>query len=300
MEIFRDNFMPNPISPQPRQPIKIAIGNVTSKGAHPIVVRNIETVITDNVGSHAELDVINYEEIIAMLNLEEKKQMAGCESDVSCLAEIGGAMGVDKLITGSVGFLGENYIISLQLIDIQRAQVESRAQARVKQGDEKDFLEATDQATQRLIAPILCQEPSTPWRTFQILKWSSLVFALGSFGLGAERALRSRSKENSYDTMLGDLENTGLAVPSGQNFVFRNDAAKSKYKPTLDALKKESRDAATFANISFVAGTLSMAAAGVFFYLDHSSQKTGSQPLSHLFDFSLERNGAFGLMVFSF
>ena len=61
-----------------------------------------------------------------MLNLEGQKQVLGCDSDTSCLAEIGGALGVDKLVVGQVGKLADNFIISLRLISPTTAKVDNR------------------------------------------------------------------------------------------------------------------------------------------------------------------------------
>jgi len=43
-----------------------------------------------------------------MLGFEQKKQLSGC-TDTSCMVAIGGALGVDKIVTGTVGKLGESY-----------------------------------------------------------------------------------------------------------------------------------------------------------------------------------------------
>jgi hypothetical protein len=45
-----------------------------------------------------------------MLALEQAKQSVGCGSDMACLAEIGGALGADYLITGSVLLVGDTYL----------------------------------------------------------------------------------------------------------------------------------------------------------------------------------------------
>jgi hypothetical protein len=40
----------------------------------------------------------------------------GCE-DVACSAEIGGAIGADRILAGSVGHFGENYVLTLRWLD---------------------------------------------------------------------------------------------------------------------------------------------------------------------------------------
>ena len=48
--------------------------------------------------------------------------MGPCTSDTSCLVEIGGALGVDYLVSGSVGKLGDAFVIILKLMDVHEAK----------------------------------------------------------------------------------------------------------------------------------------------------------------------------------
>jgi hypothetical protein len=45
---------------------------------------------------------------------------------MECIVEIGAALGLSKLVTGSVGKLQDSYVISMQLIDTRKAEVENR------------------------------------------------------------------------------------------------------------------------------------------------------------------------------
>ena len=49
------------------------------------------------------VSVISRDEVKAMFQFEFDKQALKCESDMACLAEIGGAMGVDYLVAGGIG-----------------------------------------------------------------------------------------------------------------------------------------------------------------------------------------------------
>ena len=65
-----------------------------------------------------EARVMGSKEVDAMLGFEQKKQMAGC-TDTSCMVAIGGALGVDKILMGSIGKLGNSYTLNLKLINIK-------------------------------------------------------------------------------------------------------------------------------------------------------------------------------------
>ncbi|MEE8410826.1 MAG: PEGA domain-containing protein [Myxococcota bacterium] len=67
--------------------------------------------------------------------MKKEKQVLGCESDTNCLAEIGGALGVALLVSGSVGKVGSRYIISLSLTDTATVKVLAREQRQVLSAD---------------------------------------------------------------------------------------------------------------------------------------------------------------------
>ena len=73
-------------------------------------------------------EVMSSADIQAIIGLERLKDLAGCESDTSCFTELGGALGADFLIGGSVGKLGDKYNVTLSLVDNDKAEAKSRFQ----------------------------------------------------------------------------------------------------------------------------------------------------------------------------
>lgn len=72
-------------------------------------------------------NVVSSADINAMLSLEKQKELIGC-SEASCLAEIGGALGVDLMVSGAVGKLGDTFTMTMTLVNPQRAEVKQRFQ----------------------------------------------------------------------------------------------------------------------------------------------------------------------------
>ncbi len=66
--------------------------------------------------------VISSQDIEKMVGLEEDRQSLGCTSS-GCLAEIGGALGVDEILSGQVANLGSYLIITLKRISQRRGEV---------------------------------------------------------------------------------------------------------------------------------------------------------------------------------
>jgi hypothetical protein len=60
-----------------------------------------------------------------MIDLDAQKQALGCDQE-SCLAEIGGALGVPLLMVPSLGRIGDVYLLTLKINDVENAKVSVR------------------------------------------------------------------------------------------------------------------------------------------------------------------------------
>ena len=76
------------------------------------------------------LSMMAGEDIEAMLDLERKKDLMGCEA-TSCMAEIGGALGAELVMQGQVGRLGQRYTINVTIVNTKAANVLGRVSAMV-------------------------------------------------------------------------------------------------------------------------------------------------------------------------
>ena len=70
-------------------------------------------------------NILGMGDIREMIDLESQKQALGCEQE-SCLAELGGALGVPLLIVPSLGKLGGVYLLALKINDVENAKVSVR------------------------------------------------------------------------------------------------------------------------------------------------------------------------------
>jgi hypothetical protein len=75
--------------------------------------------------------VISRSDVQAVLGMEKMKDVLQAD-DVSVMADIGGALGVDSIINIRIGKIGSTCLVSASLIDISRAEVKSRARSRSK------------------------------------------------------------------------------------------------------------------------------------------------------------------------
>lgn len=61
-----------------------------------------------------------------LLTVEQQKQLIGCDEG-KCMAELAGALGSGRVVSGMVGRLGDTVVLTLKLIDATSAQVVARA-----------------------------------------------------------------------------------------------------------------------------------------------------------------------------
>ncbi len=104
---------------------KVAVLEIKSTGIEEMVTKNLSELFTAEAGRVPGYKVIGHQEIQDMVGFEIQKQTMGC-NEASCFAELGGALGVDLIVSGSIGKVGETFVVSLRLIDIKRTETKNR------------------------------------------------------------------------------------------------------------------------------------------------------------------------------
>lgn len=86
-------------------------------------------------------------EISSLLGFERQKELLGCSAEsTSCFAELGGALGVDGVITGSVGKVGQSFVVTLKILRAKDGQPLGSWVGRLESEDAVlDWLSATAQ-----------------------------------------------------------------------------------------------------------------------------------------------------------
>jgi len=95
------------------------------------------------------VSAVSMDEVKDMLTHAENQQLLGCD-DESCMAEIAGALGVDELITGSLGRVGGSSVVNIRRIDMNTARVIATFDQRLEQSDGEEFLVAIGPAIEQL------------------------------------------------------------------------------------------------------------------------------------------------------
>ena len=129
---------------------KAAVVDLAAHGVEAGLAENLTQLLSLELKKFKGLSVISRDEIQTMLRFEADKQVLQCKSDTSCLVEIGGALGVDYLVSGSVGRLGDAMIITLKLMDVHKAKVVNRASESFR-GSEIELAPALRMAAAQLL-----------------------------------------------------------------------------------------------------------------------------------------------------
>jgi hypothetical protein len=135
--------------------VKIAVMGLDSKGVDPLLVDTLGELYSTSISDLGCCSVISRQDISSMLGFEKQRQLLNCGEDApSCIAEIGGALGVDKLASGSLGKVGDTYLLTLRLVDIRTARVEGRFSEKVA-GKEDDLLAALERGVPKIFDGLL-------------------------------------------------------------------------------------------------------------------------------------------------
>jgi len=120
-----------PISSGDARP-RLAVLDLAPAGVSPSLAAAVTGVLGNELDRLGAFRVMTSDAIRAMLALEHQKQMLGCSADAACLAEIGGALGVEYLVSGRVASLkdahaGATFTLDLTLSAVRKAQREGSA-----------------------------------------------------------------------------------------------------------------------------------------------------------------------------
>jgi TolB-like protein len=130
--------------------LSFAVFDLTAAGVTEDVATNLTQVLSTEIKRVDGASVIGKDDVSAMLELEATKSAVGCSDSTECLAEIGGALGVERIVTGHVGKVADSYVVSLRLISTREVKVENRVSETFR-GLEAQTLNAVRHAGRKLL-----------------------------------------------------------------------------------------------------------------------------------------------------
>jgi hypothetical protein len=125
-------------------PPQLAAMPLVAKNMAVETVQILDLILVSELEATGMFSVVRPADIDAMLGLERMKDAVGCD-DVSCATDLASALGVQLLMTGTVGKLGNEIVIELTLIDTAAERVRHRGQATAPV-DERAYRDAVKRA----------------------------------------------------------------------------------------------------------------------------------------------------------
>lgn len=231
--------LPPPASPAPAPPqaagraLRLAMPEVKVVGdLPPRQVQAFEQALLAEVRKLAGLSVIGMAEIRDMLSFEHQRQMMGCKADEGCLAEIGGALGVDELLAVSL-IVDDGVTLSAKRLGLRSAGVAGSQQRRLRRADGEELLAAVGPVVQGLfperslrpgrirgIEPQLAlrlHPPPLPRWVFGATAGAAVAAAAGGITMG----LLARDSKEQYDALV--RRSATEPVPGGQLVALQRD-----------------------------------------------------------------------------
>ncbi|MBC7975828.1 MAG: PEGA domain-containing protein [Myxococcales bacterium] len=135
--------------PAPAIDQKLAMWRFDALGIDPELVARLETLF------RMELDRLNKQPMPTRRAIERTitGDARDCTGEDKCLAAIGKRLGVDVIVTGTVGQLGDTYVLTIKAVDVATARSLQKIQSDPLRGQPDELIEGVRVAAYRLLAP---------------------------------------------------------------------------------------------------------------------------------------------------
>jgi hypothetical protein len=139
---------PAQLAPEEALDKKIAVWRFDALGIDPEIVQRLETLF------RMELDRLDRQPMPTARAIERAttERERDCTGEEKCLVEIGKRLGVDLVVTGTVGSLGDNYVLTIKAVEVATAKSRN-IQTDPLRGSPDDLIEGVRVAAYKLLAP---------------------------------------------------------------------------------------------------------------------------------------------------
>lgn len=126
---------------------RIAVLELQGQGVSEAEAATLTDRLRSRLVSTNAFKVLEREQMDQILN-EQGFQQSGCVSD-ECLVEIGRLVGVEQMVGGSIGKIGQTYTLDLRIIDVSTGQI-LKTVSQDYRGDADGLLGVLEDAAQEI------------------------------------------------------------------------------------------------------------------------------------------------------
>lgn len=134
--------------PFERALIRVVVPPLVAQGVAEALAETLSGVVLLRLQEIPNTEVVGRRDIEQLLSLDQQKQLVGCGDDTDCASDIAGAVDAARLVWGSVGKVGDRFLVNLALLDPQNNVVVRRARREALSAD--NLVQATSEATDAL------------------------------------------------------------------------------------------------------------------------------------------------------
>lgn len=129
--------------------LKIAVWRFDALGIEPELVARLETLFRMELARLSKVPLPTRRDIERSISAEQQQ----CTGEEKCLAAVGKKLGVDIVVTGTVGAMGSAYVLNIKAVDSATAKQVQRIQSDPLRGSPDELIEGVRVAAYKLLAP---------------------------------------------------------------------------------------------------------------------------------------------------
>ncbi|HEY0193745.1 MAG TPA: PEGA domain-containing protein [Kofleriaceae bacterium] len=128
---------------------KLAVWRFDALGIEPELVTRLESLFRAELARLARQPMPSPHDIDRAITGDARD----CTGEERCLAAIGKKLGVEIIVTGTVGQLGDNYVLTIKAVDVAGGKTLQKIQSDPLRGQPDELIEGVRVAAYRLLAP---------------------------------------------------------------------------------------------------------------------------------------------------
>jgi len=113
---------------------------------------NVTEMVIAAVARRGGVEVAGKEEFRARLGVTSDRRAQACLEEIACVGRTAVSLGVRRLVTGTVGTRGSQFLFSLNLHDVEAGRVENRV-FRLVEGSLDNLIRAIEKGCDQLFSP---------------------------------------------------------------------------------------------------------------------------------------------------
>jgi len=130
--------------------LAVLIMGTTEKDAY--LADNLTEIVIAQIAQRKGVELAGREEFRARLGVENEQRAQACVDDLACLGRAAVSLGVRRIVVGTVGVHGNQFLFTLNLNDVETSTVENHI-FRLIEGGVPDLIAAVQASTEELFRP---------------------------------------------------------------------------------------------------------------------------------------------------